>query len=331
MKKRTLQDRRREIRRSAGILVVPHRISQDLAGFIQPDLEIGGIGVAFAGHQQIIVAGEDQLHRPAGQAAGQGGEAGPGRGLILLASEPPADPFHVHFDQMVRHSQHFGDAALHHVGTLGGRIELDGIPLAGKGPGPLGLQVDMLLPPDVAAPFHHHVAGCPGALHIPQHKLAGGANNLSPVKGLAGIGNDRQQHDLRADHAGGPAGQFRGFRHHDGQRLAGKVHRFRCQQLLILDQRADLVFPGNVPGSDDCDHFRQSQGSGAVQPHQLAVRQGRRHNRSMAQPFRLRQIADIARGTAGVVGGVVVGHVCTPIVVMLDAGYWILDIGYICK
>lgn len=100
VKQSSFEDRRRQVRRRAGVLIKIHLISQDPAVVIQPDAEVRSVGVALAGEDHVLPPLKHQLYGRFADHRAQSGQSCPSRGLILLPSEGTAQTCHLDFDLM---------------------------------------------------------------------------------------------------------------------------------------------------------------------------------------------------------------------------------------
>ena len=227
--------------------------------------------MALAGEAHVLLPLQHQLDRPAQAEGGQRGQAGPGRGLVLLAAEAPAQPQHLHLHQVHGQAQHPGHGLLHPRGPLGGRDHLEGSSLAGQGQRGLGFQVHVLLASGVHPPLHHDVAVLPGRVHVPDGEGARGTDQQALPEGLARVEHRRQLFHLQLHGAQGGAGQARGVRHDQGHRLPDAVHLPLGQQRLVGEDAPDLVFPRHIRRRERAAHPGAGQGFGDFQAEDAPV------------------------------------------------------------
>ncbi len=119
MEQRPFEDRRRQVGEAAGVLVEGRLIGQEVAGCVQTEAVVGGVGVPLAGDPQVVAPVEPESYRPAGVDGGQRRAAGPFGGLVLLAAEAAAQPGDVDLDGAHRQAGDPGDRRLGGAGRLG--------------------------------------------------------------------------------------------------------------------------------------------------------------------------------------------------------------------
>ena len=162
-----LKHRGRQVRLGARVLVQHRLVGQQGPVAVQPKLEIRRIGVPLAGHLEVIHPMQDQLDRALRVHAPERREASPRRGLILLAPEAAAEAQHVDLHLVASLAEHARDRLLHVEGALAGGRHADVSPLLERRAGPLGLQVQVLLPRQVAPALHHDLRRGEPSLDVP--------------------------------------------------------------------------------------------------------------------------------------------------------------------
>ena len=145
---RAVDHSEREVGRTAapGIEIDGHSGEASLVVGTEPvgDPEV----VALAGHDHVVVAVEADFGRTSGHVGGEGGEAGPLRGLRLLAAEAPAHAAAFAHDPGERDTEHPGHQSLHVRRMLGGGVQEHLPRLPRYREGDLTLQVEVLLTAD---------------------------------------------------------------------------------------------------------------------------------------------------------------------------------------
>ena len=121
---------------------------------------------------------------------------------------------------------------------------------------------------------------------------------------LARVDHHRQVVDLDLDQLARLPRLVRGAGHYQGDRVADEAHLPLHQQLLVLEDRAEAVDPGNVAGRK----HRRHAGSGARgiggEPGDHAVRLGRAEHRSVQHIGWRRHVVHVLRLAAHVEVGV---------------------------
>ena len=130
---------------------------------------------------------------------------------------------------------------LHRGRPLGGGKHLHRAVLLGDGTRALRLQVEVLLPADLAAPLHHHVALLPGAGDVAHRHGARRMDQVAVREPLARVDHHRQVVDLDLDQLARLPRLVRGAGHYQGDRVADEAHLPLHQQLLVLEDRAEAV------------------------------------------------------------------------------------------
>ena len=133
---------------------------------VEADAIVDAEVVPLAGDDHVVVAVVAALGGPARQLGDQRRGGGRQVALALLAAEAPAHAAHLDRDGVARHAQHVRDLVLDLARVLGGAVDGDVVVLARHGERDLPLQIEVLLPADVDAPFEHMRRGRNGGLGI---------------------------------------------------------------------------------------------------------------------------------------------------------------------
>ena len=188
---------------------------------------------------------------------GERGEAGPLRGLRLLAAERPAHPPALAHDRRVGRAEHARDEVLHLGGVLGRGMDPHLVVLAGNGKRHLPFEVEVLLAADAHDAVEPVRCGgdCLRRLAAPelvgrQHLVRGGEPVVQGDAGSLRIGFDAR---AACGAACGVAGRRDHREHHlpVKQDLAGRENR------VVPEGGAAVVHAGNVVGGQNGQHSRE--------------------------------------------------------------------------
>ena len=164
VEQRVRQHRRRQVGEGAGVLVEGGLVGQDLAVRGQADPEVGGAGVALAGHPDVIQPVQHQLDRHASRCAAA--SAAIAAQWVAWSSLPPKPPPSRFTSTSILCIGLPSTAAVTCWTAAGPRVEENTCIaplLLGHRAAALRLQVEVLLAADLAAPLDDHVAFAPGA------------------------------------------------------------------------------------------------------------------------------------------------------------------------
>ena len=144
VEQRAFENGRGQVGGAAGVLVEHGLVGQEIPLRIEPEAVVGGIGVAFAGQPHVVRAIELQAHRPAQAQGSQRSEAGPRRGLLLLAAEAAAQALDLDVDQVHGQPADGGDRLVHAARRLGGGMDFQAAVVARDGQRTLGFHINVL-------------------------------------------------------------------------------------------------------------------------------------------------------------------------------------------
>ena len=300
VEQRARQHRRGEVGEGAGVLIEGRLVGEDLAVRGQADLEVGGVGMALAGHPDVVRPVQHQLHRRVQMRRGQRRHRRPVGGLVLLAAEAAAEPLHVDLHLVHRLAEHGRGHVLHRGRSLGGGEDLHRAILPGDRAAALRLQVEMLLAADLATPLHHQRALLPGAGHVAHRHGARRMDQVAARERRARVDHHRQVVDLDLDQVARLPRLVRAAGDHDGDGMADEAHLALHQQLLVLDDRAEAVDAGDVGRGQHRGHAGGRARPVGGEPGDDAVRLGGAEYRGVQQPRRRRRVVHVLRFAAHV-------------------------------
>ena len=153
---------------------------------VEADPPRGVEAVPLAGHGDVLVAGQPQPHRTAGQRRPQGGDGGEPVGLHLLAAEAATHPQALHRHRVAGHAQHVGHDLLGLGRVLGAGLHEHLATLVDLGERAVGLEIEVLLPGELDLALEHPARpGQPGrCVAAVEHRLGA----------LEAVGRDRLGH-----------------------------------------------------------------------------------------------------------------------------------------
>ena len=248
-----------------------------------------------AGHDHVLVAVRTRLGRTAGLHGDQRGGGGEQRGLRLLAAEAAAHAAHLDGDAVVGLAQHAGDQMLDLGRVLGRGPDVDVAILARRGQRDLAFEVEVILAADRELALHAAGRGRQRGLGVAaRHALAGLDLQVHLTRGCD-VDGGRQLFVL--DHGlgrGGAGGGDRG-RGDGEQALADAVDLAGGEQLVVMDDGADIVLAGHVLGAEHQHHARRGADGRQVHPSDFGVRLGAHAEGDVQQARRLGHVVDIDR------------------------------------
>ena len=249
-----LENRDRQVRRAARILVELRLVRDEAAGVVEAEAEVRLVGVTLAGDAEVLAAVRAGAHRAAGPQRGHRGEARPERGLVLLAAECPAQADHVDLDGGHRQAEHSGDRLLDRRRRLGAGVDHHAAGVGGDGQGGLGLHRHVLLGADRGDPGHHRGTPLPRGIHVPGGPGAGRHDEAPGGERLAGVEDGGHLLEVRGHRMRAAPRGLGGLRQHEGVRFPDAVHLPVRQHRLAGQGVSDLVLAGDVRGGEDGQH-----------------------------------------------------------------------------
>ena len=299
VEQRAFEDRCRQVGAPAGVLQQPRLVGDEAACVVEPDPEIGLVGVALAGDRHVVAALGPTAYRPAEAFRGERGEAGPQGRLLFLAAEAAAEALDLDLDQVHRQSEDRGDGLLRAARRLRRRMHADAAVVARQGQRALRLQVDVLGRADVDFAADHRRAGRPGGIDVAEREgsrrldqLAGGEGRARVEAGGKWLPVGRHQ----ATAAPGPVSRIGDDQR---ERLADAMHLAGGKQRFVVREVADLVGAGNVGGGEYGDDARLGERGRNLDPGELCVRMRRNRRQCVQAARRQRQVAREARAARG--------------------------------
>ena len=261
--------------------------------------------MAAAGDQKIVVPVQAQLDRAAQPDRRECRHAGEQRRLGLLAAKAAAHASALHLHLIRLPAQRAGHQLLHLAGVLGRAMNQQRLVLLWQGVADLAFQVELLLPADgpfAAQPVRggrqrgRRIAAA--QVHRRQHVL------LSGVGGQRG--QDRRQHFNRQCL---PGQRRRATRQlalgcDDGEHRLPQIAQLALgQDRVVVQQRAAVVFAGEVGGGVDGDDAGLPLQQFKVDGQQAAMRHRRQTQRCVQGAGGLGDVVDVGRLTADMQGG----------------------------
>ena len=181
-----------------------------------------------------------------GLVGDQGRQQGGMSGLRLLASEPAPHPRADAYDHVLAQAEAMRDHGLDLARVLGRGVDGDLARLAGNGQGRLGLQVEMLLPAGAEGPFDHVLGPLERGRGVSPRHPAGRADEVTAGDRVVDRQNGRQRFHLEPDRGPGRAQGRPALAGQHDDRLADMMALVRGQQLLVVEDRAEMVVARHV-------------------------------------------------------------------------------------
>ena len=240
---------------------------------------------------------------------GEGGEAGPLRGLGLLPAERPAHSPALAHHRRIRCAEHAGHEVLHFRGVLGGRVDPHLVVLAGHRERGLPLEIEVFLAAGAHASGEPVGGGGDRRLRLPAPELVGrqhlGAGGEAVLHGDPG----RTCVDLDAGAARGPAGRVSGARDDREHHLSVKEDLARSEDRVVPEDRAAVVRARDVLGGEDRHHPRDGAHRVEVdRPERAARRRSGESGGDVHRAGRLGHVVDVGGAPLHVASGAVVGE-----------------------
>ena len=265
--------------------------------------------VALAGHRHVVVAVEPDLGRAAGDARGEGGEAGPLRRLGLLAAEPPAHPPALAHHGGVGRAEHAGDEVLHLGGVLGRGVDPHLVVLAGHRERGLSLEIEVFLAADAHPAVESMRGGGDRGLGAPRAgtRREGITSAPSARPSSTVTRGGRAATSMRARRAARRAAS-RGRRDDREDHLPVEEDLARGEDRVVAEGGAAIVLARDVRRRQDRRHPRG--GAHRVEVHRAdrAARRAGGAGGDVQGARRLREVVDVGGGPLHVAGGAVVGE-----------------------
>ena len=295
MQHRPVRDRQRQVLAPAAAHEVAEADTKDAARLIDPRAVFDTEIVPLAGDDHVVVAVIAHLGGPPRQMRHQPAGHGQRIALAFLATEPAAHAAAFDPDRVHRKPKRLGHLVLDLGRVLGGGLHHHA-PLGGKREGGLTLQIEMLLPAHVEAPFDHMRRGGdggPGIALLPDHRPA-----FETAVGLKRLIDGQDRGPFAVVDPAQPGGLARlkmAFRDDEEDRLADVMHHPRGQHRFIMDGRGHIVGEGQVPGGPDRDHARRGAHRRQVHRRDFPMRDGRQAEGKVQGVRGQRHVVDIAR------------------------------------
>ncbi len=271
VKQAALENGRRQVCGRPCVLEEGHLVGDDLPCRVEADPKVGRVWVAFAGDRHVLLAAENDPHRPAGGGGRQCRQHRPRRRLVLLAAEGAAKADHVHLHGVHRKVEHPGGDPLHCGRGLGGGEQSNPVALLGNRHRRLGLEVEVLLATGIHPAVDDRVAVGPRPIDVAALQGPRGGDQAAEGERLPGVVDSGLFLDLDGYGGGSQPRLGHALGHHQRHRLADEMDLAIGQQGLVLDDAADLILARDVVCRQHGHHTRQSLGGGDVDPEVEAV------------------------------------------------------------
>ena len=120
---RAVGHRAAEVGAEAAVHQLRHLQAQNPAAVVKADVVVVTEGMALAGHHEVVITVQPQLHRPPQFARGQRRPHRQVPGLRLFAAKAPAHAAADHAHRMQRNIQRMRHPVLHLAGVLGAAVD----------------------------------------------------------------------------------------------------------------------------------------------------------------------------------------------------------------
>mmetsp|Transcript_4255 Transcript_4255/g.14886 ORF Transcript_4255/g.14886 Transcript_4255/m.14886 type:complete len:400 (+) Transcript_4255:984-2183(+) len=234
-----------QVERVAPIVIDLQVHRQDLALGIEAHLVLAVKSVAVPRHLHVLVPVQAQSHGSLQVVGRDGGGAVDEDRPGLLTAETSAEPLGLAHHLVLRDAQDVGDGPLVLGRRLGGRVGQDLVALLRDDHARVGLQVKVVLRPDLHVPLNNMGAGLTreARVHVPplHPRLPVGRVEAVLLDGLLN-GHDVRQVLVGDCHLpGGIPGLLLRLRDHQADDLADAGDLLRGKALLVRDHRANVV------------------------------------------------------------------------------------------